>query len=185
MPWTINPSSGDLEQLSVQGANAGNITVNGDSGSATTAAGIMSLLTSDTTTNNDNGITGIFGASTGTLYLTNRATATVTTADATPTTALSFSLGATPGVFFLEGNIVAYDVTDVAGGSYSFTSGMRTDGASATELGSEFKDSFEELAMQNADFNIVTSGNNVIVQVVGILAKTIHWNVYLTYRFVS
>jgi hypothetical protein len=119
------------------------------------------------------------------VLLTNRATGSVSTTDATPTTALTLALGATPGVYFVEGNIVAFDTTDVAGGSYNFVSGMRTTGAAATEIGTEFKDSFEEAAMAASDFNIVASGNNLIVQVVGIAAKTIDWNVSLTFRFVS
>lgn len=155
------------------------------SGTATPAANILNILALDSTINNDNGVTTTASGNTVNVLLTNRATGSVTTTDATPTTALTFALGAVAGVYFVEGNIVAFDTTDTAGGAYTFTSGMRTTGAAATELGTEFKDSFEEAAMAAADFNILASGNNLIVQVVGIAAKSLDWNVSLTFRFVS
>lgn len=154
---------------------------------AVPALNILNVIGGDTTTNNDNGIQtdGSSGGNTLTVQLTNRATGQVTTVDATPTTIISFSLGATPGIFYFRGSIVAYDLTDVAGGAYDFSSGMRTTGAAATELGTEYKDVFEEAAMATADFNILASGNNLIVQVIGIAAKVINWNAEFTYRFVS
>lgn len=156
-----------------------------NSGTAIPAANVITILASDSVANNDNGISTSGSGSTVTILLNNRATGAVTTTDATPTTALTFSLGATPGVYYIDGNITAFDVTDTAGGVYNFASGMRTTGAAATEIGTEFKDSFEEAAMSASDFNIIASGNTAILQVVGIAGKTINWNVYLTFRFVS
>ena len=156
-----------------------------NSGNAVPAANILNVLATDATTNNDNGILTTGSGSTVTVVLSNRQTATVTTTDATLTTALTFALSATPGVYFIEGNITAFDVTDTAGGVYNFASGVRSDGASATEIGVEFKDSFEEAAMATSDVFVTTSGNNSIIQVQGIAGKTINWNVVLNYRFVS
>ncbi len=154
---------------------------------AVPAANILNVIGGDTTANNDNGIRtdGSSGSNTLTIQLTNRATGIVTTIDATPTTILTFSLGATPGVYFVDGSIAAFDVTDTAGGAYSFSTAMRTTGAAAIEIGTEFKDLFEEASMAASDFNITASGNNLIVSVIGIAAKTINWNAYLNYRFVS
>lgn len=156
-----------------------------DSGTAVPVANILNVLGSDTTVNDDDGIRVIGSGNTVTVQLTNRATGTATTNDATPTTALTFSLGATPGVYYVEGNITAFNSTDTAGGVYNFVSGFRTTGVAATEIGTEFKDSFEEAAMAASDFNVVASGNDIIIEVEGIAAKTINWNVSLTYRFVS
>lgn len=156
-----------------------------DSGIAVPAANNLNVFGIDSIVNNDNGIMTTGSGSTVNAVLTNRATGTVTTTDATPTTAITFSLGATPGVYYFRGSIVAYDLTDVAGGAYDFSTGFRTDGATATELGTEYKDVFEEAAMATADFNVLASGNNLIVQVVGIAAKTIDWNAEISYRFVS
>lgn len=152
---------------------------------AVPAANNLNVFTNDTTANNDNGIRSTAAGSTMTIQLTNRATGTVTTANNTPTTILTFPLGATPGVYMFEGNIVAFDVTDTAGGAYSFVSGFRTTGAAGTEISTEFKDVFEEAAMAAADFSIAASANNFVLTVTGITAKTIDWNAYLTFRFVS
>lgn len=162
-----------------------------DDGTAVPAANVLIINGLDSTENNDNGII-VKGGSPATsasnevdIVLTNRATGTATTTNATPTTALTFPLGGTAGVYFFEGYVTAFDVTDTAGGAYSFVSGARTTGAAGTEIGTEFKDVLEEAAMSTADFAVTVSGNNLLVTVTGILAKTINWNVYLTYRFVS
>jgi hypothetical protein len=156
-----------------------------DSGIAVPVANNLNIFGIDSIANNDNGISTSGSGATVNIILTNRSTGTVTTANATPTTALTFALGATPGVYFFEGNVVAFDTTDTAGGAYSFVSGFRTTGAAATEISTEFKDVFEEAAMATADFSIAASANNFVLTVTGIAAKTIDWNVYLTYRFVS
>lgn len=173
-------------QIAVSGgAPAVPTTFTTDSGSATPAANNLNIFGIDSTANNDNGISTSGSGDTVNVILTNRTTGSVSTIDATPTTAITFALGATPGVYYFEGNIVAFDVTDTAGASYSFVSGFRTTGAAATEISTEFKDEFEEAAMSTADFSVSASANNLIIQVTGIAAKTIDWNVFLTYRFVS
>lgn len=154
---------------------------------AVPAANVLNVLGRETTANNDNGIRtdGSSGSNTLTVQLTNRATGAVTTIDATPTTALTFNLGAIPGVYFFEGFITAFDITDTSGGCYSFVSGARTTGGAGTEIGTEFKDVLEEVAMTTADFSVSVLGNNFLIVVTGINLKTINWNCYLTYRFVS
>lgn len=162
-----------------------------DNGTAVPAANILIIHGVDSTENNDNGIIakgGVVGTGVANevdIVLTNRQTATISTANATPTTILTFALGATPGVFFIEGNVVAFNSTDTAGASYSFVTGARTTGAAGTEIATQFEDIFEEAAMATADINVSVSANNLLVVVTGIAAKTIDWNCYLTYRFVS
>lgn len=160
-------------------------------GTAVPLANILIVHGIQSNENNDNGITakgGVVGTGTSNevdIVLTNRQTGTATTTNATPTVVLTFALGSTPGVYTIEGNLIAFDITDTAGASYSFTSGVRTSGVSGTEIGTEFKDLFEEPAMATADFTITVSGNNLIVTLLGIAGKTIDWNCYITYRFIS
>lgn len=162
-----------------------------DNGTAVPAANTLIIHGIDSVENNDNGITvkgGVVGTGVANevdVVLTNRQTATVSTADNSVTTILTFALGATPGVFFIEGNVVAFDITDSAGASYSFVTGARTTGAAGTEIATQFEDIFEEAAMATADINVLVSANNLLVTVQGITAKSIDWNCYLTYRFVS
>lgn len=160
-------------------------------GTGVPAANILLVNGFDSIENNDNGIItkgGVVGTGTSNevdIILTNRGTGQVSTANATPTTLFTFNLSATPGVYYIDGDIIAFNTTDTAGGSYNFVSGIRSTGAAAIEISTEFKDVFEEVAMTTCDFNINVSGNSVIVQVIGIAGKTINWNTYLTYRFVS
>ena len=160
-------------------------------GTAVPALNILIIDGFDSNENNDNGIItkgGVVGTGTANevdVILTNRQTAVLTTNNATPTTLLNFPLSATPGVYYISGDIVAFDVTDTAGAAYSFFSGMRSTGIAATEIATELKDIFEEAAMATADFTVTAAGNNVIVTAIGIAGKQINWNCLITYRFVS
>jgi len=160
-------------------------------GTAVPAANILIVNAFDSTENNDNGIIskgGVVGTGTANevdIVLTNRGTGSVTTSDATLTTIATFSLGATPGVYFIDGDFIGFDITDTAGAGYGFSSAFRTTGAAATEISTEFKDLFEEAAMAASDIFVAASGNNIVFQVQGIAAKTINWSCLFTFRFVS
>lgn len=157
-------------------------------GNATPSANVIQILGRDTSQNNDNGIRTDADPNNGNIVyveLTNRVTGAVTTTDATTTTIISLNLGSNPGVFIAQGDLTAYNLTDIAGASYTFEGAMRTTGAAAVEIGVEGKNVFEEVAMAAADFTISASGNNLIVQVTGIAGKTIDWNAFFTYRFVG
>lgn len=109
----------------------------------------------------------------------------VSTANAVPTTCISFPLGASPGTYVLDGRLTGFDITDTAGGSYFFSAGVRTTGAAAILIGTSFGTIFEEAAMVAADFDIIVVGNNLIVQVIGIGGKNINWSAEFEYQFVG
>lgn len=148
------------------------------------AANVLNVPGGDTTTNNDNGIQtdGSSGSNTLTVQLTNRATGTVTTADATITTIITLSMGATPATFYVYGNVQAFNSSTPAGGGYSYSGGFRTDGATATELGTELHDEFEDPALVTADVFVSASGNNIILQVQGVAATSINWGALMEFR---
>lgn len=156
-----------------------------DSSTATPVANNLNVFSNDTNVNNDNGIQTRASGDTLTIQLTNRVTGTVTTTDATPTSLISLSLGATPGTYLVQGDLTAYNLTDTAGSSYTFVGSAITDGVTATEIGVENKNVFEQAAMITADFNIGVTGNTAFLEVIGIAGKTIHWDALFTYRFVS
>ena len=156
-----------------------------DNGVAVPAANILNVLANDTNINNDNGIQTIGSGNTVTVQLTNRITGFVTTTDATPTTLVSVSLGAIPGTYSATGEVLAYNVTDAAGANYVFNGGAVTDGAVATEIGSETSNEFEQAAMAASDYSFGVTGNNAFVTVVGIVGKTINWNCLFTYRYIG
>ncbi len=156
-----------------------------DSGVAVPVANILNVLGSDTVVNNDNGLRTIGSVNTVTVQLTNRSTGQITTTDATPTTGISLALGATPGTYIIDGLIAAYDVTDTASGGYGFTSVVRTTGAAAIEIGTDNTLEYEDAAMATADINVGVTLNTFVVDVTGIVGKTIDWNTSLTFRFVG
>ncbi len=148
---------------------------------------VLDVFGGQITTNNVNGVQtdGSSGSNVLTIQLTNRLSNTLTTANNTPTSITTFSLGAIPGVYTFDINICAFDVTDVLGIGYSIFGTVRTDGATATICGTPDKIVNEETGTNAADANLSASGNNILVQVTGITGKTIHWYSLSTYIFVS
>jgi hypothetical protein len=147
----------------------------------------IDIFAEESSSNNLQGIQTRGDAAANTLYiqLTNRASGFVSTNDATPTTLVSFSLGATPGVYSFQGAIEAFASTVPAGACYTFNAAVRTTGGAGVEIGTEFKDVFEEAAFAAADFNVIVSGNNLIVQVIGLVGTAIDWRGLVNYRFVG
>lgn len=172
--------------------------VNTQDGNAVPLANVLLFNAYDSTENNDNGVTTKGGTAAGSppdtgggavnemdVYLTNRATGTVTTAGAALTTILTISAGAA-GTIYVYGNVQAYNASNPASGTYSFSGGYRTDGAIVTELGIELHDEFEDPILVTADIFVSVDGaNNIIVQVQGVAATSINWNCLLEYRRVS
>ena len=146
------------------------------------AANILNEIGGTTSINNNNGIQtdGSSGSNTLTIQLTNRINGAVTTTNATPTSIATFALGATPGVFVFDIQIACFNVTDVNGDGYFISGSARTDGATAILCGTPDKIVNEEVA-DNADANMVVSGNNVIIQATGIAGKTHRWRTVATY----
>lgn len=156
-----------------------------NSGTAVPAANVLNVFASESSTNVDGGINTTGSGNTVTVLLTNRMTGSVTTSNATPAPLLTLPLGAVPGVYYIEGNLIAFDVTDAAGAGYAFSTAARTTGAAGIEIGTEFKDLFEEAALSSADLSVSISGNSLVISAIGIAGKTIDWNGYLTFRFIS
>ena len=159
-----------------------------DDGTAIPLANVLNVNALDSNEDNVNGIVTRANPDLSNnleIVLTNRVRGTITTTDATPTTLISLPLGATPGVYVIEGNLVAFNVTDTAGGSYSFAGAARTTGVAATEIATEDKSIFEEAAMATADFTYGVTGNNAFLEVQGIAGKTINWSGLFTYQFVG
>lgn len=156
-----------------------------DDGTSVPALNIENVNGLDTTDNSDNGILTRASPNLSNnlqILLTNRATGTATTTDATLTTIITLPLGATPGTFYVYGNVQAFNSSTPAAGTYSYSGGFRTDGATATELGTELHDEFEDPALVSSDIFISASGNNVILQIQGVVATTINWNSLMEYR---
>lgn len=151
------------------------------------AANVLDVFGGSVSTNNVNGVQtdGSSGSNILTIELTNRIQATVTTTNSNLTTIATFPLGATPGVFTMEGKYSGFIPALNRGGSYFCDASARTDGATATEIGSDIDTIFEDTEMVTSDVFFTVSGNNVVIQVQGIAATTIHWRVLFDYTLVT
>ena len=119
-----------------------------------------------------------------TVYLTNRNRGVVSTNAGNPTaTLLSQPLTTTPGVYYFDGRILAYDVDLGEGAVYTFTGAAYVDLMGDTfEIGSEIKDVFEAASMTACDFNFAVVGNNIVITVIG-NGDAVNWKVLSNYTF--
>lgn len=160
-------------------------------GPAVPVANVLQLIGANQTPFSDSNYTdlGIVTSGSGntvSYYITNRDSVQISTSDATKTTAITFPLSSTTaGVYFFWGNVQAFNTTTPAGATYSFSGGFRTDTTSATEIGTEFADVFEEASMTSLNFFVEASSNNVVISVKGLAGQTINWNILLEYRRVQ
>jgi hypothetical protein len=146
-----------------------------------TIGGNVSILATSSSAFSESGITTVGTTNTLTIDLTNRASGQVTTTNATPTTVLTLPLGAVSAVYSLEGFTTARSTSTGDGASYFFYACFKTDGTTATEVGTEYPTFFEDASLITANTTVSASGGSVIVQVVGI-SGTVHWDGILTFR---
>ena len=89
----------------------------------------------------------------------------------------------TAGTYTFEVRVAAWESTGPNGAGYSLNGVTRTDGVTATLIGDS--DGFEhsDTALDDADVNIIVSGNNAIVRVLGVAGLTINWGAFTVYVF--
>lgn len=134
------------------------------------------------------GVSTSASGSTLRVILTNRIGGAVTTNNATPDTSLAMALGAVAGVYTFDVQIAALDTTDGQGLGYAIFGTVRTDGVSATLVGTPDKIVNEENAPVNlsaCDANLTVNLNTAVISLTGIAATTIKWRVLATFVFVS
>lgn len=137
----------------------------GDTGGVPILANITSLDGSITITN---------GA--GTIDLSASAfKGTADTIGAVTADLITIPLGLVAGTYQFEARAKAFESTTPAGAGYNIYATFTTDGASATLVGNQ--DIFnEDAALSTADAYFVASGNNAVLQVLGVAALTLHWS---------
>lgn len=177
------------------GGGTGILTVTGNTGGAVSADGANNINIiggQDATvsvSNNAAGITvaGNAGTNTETIILTNRLQGTVITTDATPTTLLTFPLGAVPGTYVFNITISAFNSTNTLGAGYVTSQVIRTTGVAGVAIG--ITDAFlaEEGGMTACVVQYTIVGNNMVLQVTGLgpAVRTIDWIAVGTFIFVS
>jgi hypothetical protein len=157
-----------------------------DFGTAVPAANILNVTTNQSLINDPTGIESTGSGNTVQILLTNRASATTTTTDATVTTIITFPLSnILPGVYTIRGDVAGFIPAQNAGGSYDYVASVRTNGVTAVIIGSNFDTQLEDVVMEPSDIHVAVSGNNFLLQVQGIVATTIDWAATLNYLVVN
>jgi hypothetical protein len=128
---------------------------------------------------------GVPGSNSITINNDTQIEGTAQTVGAVTADVITFALGGTAGVYVFEGRVAGFNTTDTAGGGYFVVGAVRTTGAAGVEIASEVTDDLEEANMAAADIAFVVAGNDVILRVTGIAAKTIEWSAEMEYRSVS
>lgn len=125
-----------------------------------------------------NGVTGTLPISSGGTGL-GGSQGTVQTTDATPTTALSIALGATPSNYTILALVSAYASVGVGaplGAGFFIQGAVRTSGAAATLVGT-LPVPYGEGALAAATAVLDVTANTAIITVTGVAAYTISWKV--------
>lgn len=99
----------------------------------------------------------------------------VQTVGATTQNLITIPLGAAAGTYQIQGQVKGFESTTPAGVGYTIFATFTTDGATATLLGQQpiFN---EDPALSDADAYFVASGNNAVLQVLGVTGLTIDWS---------
>jgi hypothetical protein len=87
---------------------------------------------------------------------------------------LTIPLGSVVGTYQFEARVKAFEATTPAGAGYNVYATFTTDGITATLVGNQ--DVFNENdVLEPADAYFIASGNNAVLQVLGVTALTINW----------
>lgn len=105
----------------------------------------------------------------------NAFTGTDSTVGATTADIITIPLGAVAGTFQFEARVKGYESTGPDGCGYNIYATFITDGATATLVGDQ--DIFNEGAtLVDADAYFIASGNDAVLQVLGVTGLTIVWS---------
>lgn len=109
------------------------------------------------------------------LSVTNENVGTATTINAVTQDIITVPLGLVAGTYQFEARVKAFDAATPSGAGYNIYATLRTDGTTATLIGNQ--DVFnEDPALGTADAYFIASGNNAVLQVLGVAGLTIHWS---------
>jgi len=116
------------------------------------------------------------------IRLRNSGRVTTQTIGAVTSQPVLITLGATPSIGIFVSRVVGYP-TDASntGVAYFIRSAVKTNGATASIVGSQAKDPFEDASLISADANVSVSGNNLTMTVLGVVGLTINWVIETTF----
>lgn len=142
-------------------------------------AGAAGVETNDTLTEN----ALMVGAGGKDIAITNTflVEGTGSTSGAVTDDLVTVTLSGSATAYRFEIYAVGFEATGPAAAGYSITGSIRTDGATATLVGTPDKNNDEDASLAAADCNLVVSGNTAIVRATGVAALDINWRTSVQY----
>lgn len=142
-----------------------------NTGTAVPVANVLNVL-------GTNGITTAGSGNTVSISIQNGMTANAVTTGATTANILTFVLAATPKSYTFDIRVTGISTVGNNAVGYNIFGTVKTDGTTATLVPTQDKIVNEDTLVVAADANIIVSGNNAIVQVLGVLGYTIDWGAF-------
>lgn len=115
------------------------------------------------------------------VLLTNRVRGAQSSVNGATIDLITVPLGIVPAVYRFRVEIVGRDTTSGDGAGYTFFGTIKTDGITATGIATPFIDEDEDISLIPSLVGLAVSGNNGVLQVTGILGKTIAYVAVGTY----
>lgn len=174
-PVGPNPATFTIDLL---GDTAQGVSVDGDPGTYTQTITVQDATAAATSGAALKGVCSFdsndFTVTNGFVELIGNYDGTGTTIGATTADIITVPLGGSAGTFQFEARVKAFEATNPAGAGYNIYATFTTDGVTATLVGDQpiFN---EDGALAAADAYFVASGNNAILQVLGVALLTIDW----------
>ena len=149
-----------------------------DAGTAIPVANVLNVVGGP-------GINTSGSGSTVTVNLNGALSGTGTTIGAVTADVITFAAGAVPGTYQFDIRVAGFDATVPQSCGYGIIATARTTGAAASIIGTPDKVVAEEGTLSAANADVVASGNNIIVRVLGIAVDTVRWKADAVFTFRS
>lgn len=115
------------------------------------------------------------------VLLTNRVRGAQTSVNGATISLITVPLGITPATYRFHFEIAGRDLANGDGAGYTVFATVKTDGITATRVKTAFVDEDEDDLLIPTDIALITSGNNIILSIIGIVGKNISYVGVATY----
>jgi hypothetical protein len=146
-----------------------------DSTVAVPAANNINIFSSFTTNNTDDGIRTTASGSTVTIELTNSFNGSNSTIEDNTVNLVNFALSMVPAVYLFEFYVVARDDATSDGAGIILTATAKTNGGVAEIIQTNYTEIKTSTSLVNIAINFTASGNDVNLDVTGIVGSTIYY----------
>ena len=156
-----------------------------DDGTAIPSLNVLNVVGVDSTETNDNGILTRANPNPSDnleVVLTNRLFGGVSTAGALTADLITFALElGTPASYIFDFKVIGRESVSGDTVGYTIFTSAKTDGTTASIVETPYIDTDQDTSLLDASIDFVSSGNDVILQVTGVIATNITYKALGTY----